>query len=285
MKKENRVLRILKTGFMIACILSLFSLPVTNGAMAKYEPPKAPKVLFFTANQDEIAPGDTVTLTWYVLNATSVDILGIEKVAECIWPLIGKTEVQPTKTSTYILTATGPGGTASASVTVNVIEETTPAIINSFAASAEEIDEGDEVTLEWDVSDASLVTIDSEEVEAKGTMVLTPSETTTYVLEAIGTDDVVVTESVTVTVIPKPEIISFESSATTVEKGTLVTLKWDTENATICEIVTDDGLKLANRPAEGQISITPNKTKTYTLIAYNVNEVTVEESITITVEE
>ncbi len=146
------------------------------------------------------------------------------------------------------------------------------------------IDEGNVVTLEWDVSDAVLVTLDSVEVEAQGSLELTPAETTTYVLEAVGTDGETVSESVTVTVIPKPEIISFTASSDTVEKGTLVTLSWETENVTYCEILTDDGLKLADRAPIGQVSITPNKTKTYTLIAYNVNEVTAEESITITVE-
>jgi len=283
MKKNKGILRNMKTGFMIACILSLFCLPLTS-VKALYEPPKAPKVLFFTASQNEIMPGETVTLTWYVLNASTVDILGIEKVEECIWPIVGKTEVNPTNTTTYVLTAKGPGGTASASVTINVIEEKTPAIINSFTASAEEIDEGNVVTLEWDVSDAVLVTLDSVEVEAQGSLELTPAETTTYVLEAVGTDGETVSESVTVTVIPKPEIISFTASSDTVEKGTLVTLSWETENVTYCEILTDDGLKLADRAPIGQVSITPNKTKTYTLIAYNVNEVTAEESITITVE-
>ncbi len=173
MKSKKSILGILKTGFMITCILSLICLPISNGAMASiYEPPKAPKVLFFTASQNEILPGDTVTLTWYVLNASTVDILGIEKVDECVWPLVGKTE----------------------------------------------------------------------------------------------------------------EIISFTASATSIEKGALVTLKWETKDATSCEIVTDDELKLTNRPIDGQIAITPNKSRTYILIAYNVNDVTAMESITINVE-
>lgn len=360
MKMKNSVFSIIKKSFLLTCILSLF-MSTTNIAMAAiYEPPKAPKVVFFTASEDNITAGDTVTLTWFVLNAKTVDILGMEKVVECVWPLVGKTEVKPTKTTTYVLTAVSDGGKASASVTINVKEKApavinsfeaseeeinkgdavtlawdvsdatsvsinssevktkdsmtvtpketstyvleatgedgkivsesitvtvnTPAVIGSFTASVEEIDEGESVTLDWNVSDAISVTINSLEVDDKGTMDVTPKKTTTYLLEAVGTDGVAVSESVTVTVIAKPEIKSFKASATTVEKGTLVVLKWDTENATSCEIVTNDGLKLMNRPADGQISITPNTTKTYTLIAYNANKVTVEESVTIVVE-
>lgn len=359
---KNSILCILKRSFLLTCILSLLS--VSTYAMAAiYEPPKAPKVVFFKASQDEIVSGDTVTLSWLVQNASTVDILGMEKVVECQWPLIGKTEVQPTKTTTYVLTATGAGGKASASVTINVKEKTSPAVINSFTVSENEIFEGDSTTLAWDVADAVSVSIDSTKVEPKGTLIVTPDvtttyvlqatgtdgkpvsksvtvtvnkktpaiiksftaseeevaegnkvtltwqvadavsvtlndakvagegtlelipeDTTTYVLKAVGTDGVEVTQSVTVTVIPNPEVKSFTASATNVERGTLVTLKWDTENATSCEIITDDGLKLSNRPADGQVSITPNSTKTYTLIAYNAKNVTAKQSITITVQ-
>lgn len=363
MKRKDSILKILRRSLVLACILSLFSMTALAEASVTYEPAKKPKVVYFLADKTEIEAGETVTLTWYVLNAAKVEITGIEKVAECEWPLMGKAEVQPERTTTYVLTATGAGGTTSATVTVNVKEKATPAVINFFTVSENEILEGESVTLSWDVSDAVTVTLNSSEVKAKGSMEVTPEvtttyvleavgtdgkpvsksvtvtviertpaviksftasedeiaegesvtlswvvedavsvtlndvkvnskgsmevnpkETTTYVLKAVGTDGVEVTESVKVTVIPAPVIKSFTASATTVEKGELVILRWNAENATYCEIVTNDGLKLASRPASGEIAITPNNTKTYTLIAYNAKNVTAKASLTITVE-
>ena len=283
MKRKSSFLSVLKRSLVLACILSLFSFS-TYSVSASFEQVLKPKIVFFKASKNNIEAGESVTLSWNVLNAYKVDILGIEKVVECVWPIVGKTDVQPSLTTTYILKATGYGGTVSASVTVNVNEKTSPAVINSFSVSEDEILEGDSTTLTWDVSDAISVTINGSEVEAKGSLEVEPSETTTYVLEAIGTDKLPVTKSVTVKVILNPVIKSFTATETEVEKGTLVILEWDTENAVSCEIVTDDGLILADRPADGQIGITPNSTKTYTLIAYNEKNVSTKSSITIVVE-
>ena len=179
--------------------------------------------------------------------------------------------------------ATGCNGeVVSKAITVNIVESL-PAVINVFTVSADEIYEGNTVTLEWDVTDATIVKIDSTEVKSSGAMDVTPKETTTYILSAKGTDGLVVSKSITVTVITAPKITSFKASATTVSKGKLVTLTWTTENTTECVILTDNGIKLPNRPTNGKISVTPNKTRTYTLVAYNENEVTDQQSITITV--
>jgi sugar lactone lactonase YvrE len=75
----------------------------------------APEVVSFTASPASIEEGGTSTLSWNVSNATSVNISGIGAVTA-----IGTTVVHPATTTTYTLTAIGPGGTVTRTVTVAV---------------------------------------------------------------------------------------------------------------------------------------------------------------------
>ena len=79
------------------------------------QPP--PQIAFFQANPGSIISGQCTTLEWgAVTNATEVHIdQGIGGVATP-----GNQSVCPATTTTYLMTATGPGGTATASVTVTV---------------------------------------------------------------------------------------------------------------------------------------------------------------------
>lgn len=238
---------------------------------------------YFNASDIAVVIGDTVELSWKTSNAKEVSIIGLEKTQEEGLPLCGSIETWPMETTTYVIRVTGKNDeVVSAAITVNIVESL-PAVINSFTASKEEINEGEIVKLEWDVADAVSVTINSSDVKANGSMDVTPSETTNYELIAVGTDGVAVSKSITITVLAGPKITSFTATETTVNKGKLVTLTWTTENTTDCVILTDDGIKLPNRPVNGKISVTPNKTRTYTLVAYNKEMVTAKQSITITV--
>jgi hypothetical protein len=358
----------LKIGFVIACIMTLFCANI-GAASAAYEPPKMPRVFSFKASSTNVTMGETVVLSWITANATSVEIIGLEKTPEEALPLIGSIEVWPLASTSYVLIAKGPGGVVSQTVTVNVeasgdveieyfkasssnillgetvtlswktccaksikiiglekepeetlplsgtlevfpmatttyilqavgfngemvtktvtvnVNQAKPAKIKYFTASPEECYEGEDVTLSWSVENAKAIAIRDLKtgLAATDSIVVNPTSTTTYVLEAYGYDGSHVTAEVTVNVKEKPVITSFTASATEVSKGQLVTLKWTTENATKCEIVTNDGLVLPNRPANGQISITPNHTRTFTLKAYDGDTVIAEQSITITV--
>jgi phospholipase C len=69
-----------------------------------------------SANPSTITAGNTSTLTWTTTNATTVSIdQGIGAVSSS-----GTTVVSPTNTTQYTLTATGLGGTTTASTTVTV---------------------------------------------------------------------------------------------------------------------------------------------------------------------
>jgi len=78
-------------------------------------PPPAPTASL-SANPDTIQSGQATTLTWQTQSATDINIEGVGAVEAS-----GSKTVSPTESTTYRLTAKGPGGTqeATARVTVN----------------------------------------------------------------------------------------------------------------------------------------------------------------------
>ena len=79
-------------------------------------PPAAPTINEFTAEPSSIERGQSSTLKWSTSNATQVSISpGIGTVQAS-----GTHAVYPNETTSYELTATGPGGSVNRSVTVNV---------------------------------------------------------------------------------------------------------------------------------------------------------------------
>ena len=87
-------------------------------------PPPAPSVAQFTAEPTSIQRGQTSTLRWEVSGSvTSVSInQGIGTVQST-----GSSRVNPSDSTTYTLTATGPGGTITGSATVDVSAPPPPA--------------------------------------------------------------------------------------------------------------------------------------------------------------
>jgi len=136
----------------------------------------------FSASSESIQKGQPVTLTWMVAEATEVNIEGIGKVKNS-----GSRTVKPSATgvTTFTLTATGPGGTKTEAVEVEVLGGPLPTIL--FNISSESIVNGQTITLSWQVSNATEVTIEGlGKVPAKGTKKLKPVETTEYKLIATG---------------------------------------------------------------------------------------------------
>jgi len=148
-----------------------------------------------SSSAGQIACGGSSRLTWSSTDAVGGQISGLGDVAAS-----GEREVQPKETTTYTLTATGPGGNATASTTVNV----GTAVQASLTVSPEEIRyrrKGDEVleqgtaTLAWSAVGADSASLDPfGSVSATGSRTLqaTPrktdpgpvDETVTYTLRA-----------------------------------------------------------------------------------------------------
>jgi len=139
--------------------------------------------------------GDSSQLNWTSSDAPHVEITPVGPVATS-----GQQTVQPTQTTTYNLTASGPGGTATSSATVNV----NTAIQANLGVSPAEVHykrDGDKVVLDnnpalnWTATNASTVSIDPlGTVSPSGTQNLqvapkmmglgTADQTLTYTLNA-----------------------------------------------------------------------------------------------------
>lgn len=92
-------------------------LPGATDAFSVTEPDGGAPFVRLVAAPDGVPPGGSATLSWKVDKATEVRIEpGVGAV-----PVTGTTVVSPAADTTYTLTATGPGGTRSASVTVAVV--------------------------------------------------------------------------------------------------------------------------------------------------------------------
>jgi len=89
----------------------------------------SPSIVSFTASASSVQQGQSVTLNWSVLNATSLSIApGPGTVTE------SSVSITPAATTTYTLTATNSNGSTSASVTVVVIAGTAVSVSISPAS-------------------------------------------------------------------------------------------------------------------------------------------------------
>jgi len=88
----------------------------SSGSTNSTDNTSAPVIDTFTATPETIDSGQISTLSWTTRNATSCTLNGMPVPDHWI------TTVTPETTTTYTLRATGPGGTASRSITVTVVE-------------------------------------------------------------------------------------------------------------------------------------------------------------------
>ena len=145
--------------------------------------PAPPSIATFSAQPASITAGQRTTLSWTTQGAADVELdqmLGVRAAS-------GSVEVSPSQTTTYNLTARGPGGAASAPVTVTVAQAGAPAI-TSFTATPPQIAPGGQTTLSWSVTNALTVLIDRG-IGAQGpsgSVTVSPATTTTYTLTANG---------------------------------------------------------------------------------------------------
>lgn len=112
--------------FYRACVLTAFAAaaltvgchhtPVVNTPPAAPPPPAAQPTVTLQANPASINKGDASTLSWSSTNATQ---LTIAPEVGAVAPE-GSTKVTPTDSTTYTITASGPGGSADSSVRVTV---------------------------------------------------------------------------------------------------------------------------------------------------------------------
>ena len=91
----------------------------------------------------------------------------------------------------------------------------------SFTASQTEIEQGLEISLNWAVRDAAVVTLNGNVVNPMAGVVVSPEETTTYTLEMQGRDGTTVRESIEVLVTRSEDVNRAEDATVTRDAGGL----------------------------------------------------------------
>lgn len=154
------------------------------------ERPAPPKILHFYAFPAECRPGDPVTICYGVENAERVAI--DPKVRELVPSFNRCFSVAPHKPAAYTLTAEGPGGQATAGLTIAVrgapqSAPETPALLELLSASSQEIAKGQQVTLCYVASNAVAVEVDPPVRQLPPhsfCFTLAPTQSTTFTVTA-----------------------------------------------------------------------------------------------------
>ena len=135
----------------------------------------------FSASNAQLNCGDSSQLKWTTTDAPAVQISNLGPVAAS-----GDQSIQPKQNTTYDLTATGPGGTATSSATVNVNTaiqanlQLAPGEVH-YRRIGEKVVQDEGSALSWSASNASAVSIDQfGTVDANGNrpLQITPKKTT-----------------------------------------------------------------------------------------------------------
>ena len=231
----------------------------------------APPTVGISANPVYIAEGGTTTLTWTSTDATSASINnGVGDVDAS-----GTTGVSPSGTGviTYIITVTGPGGTAQDSVDVTV----NPLPTVSIASDRTNIAISESATITWSSSDADTVSVQPIDSSAlSGSDVVTPAVTTTYTItasNAYGSREA----SVTI-MVDQSAAVTIQAAPTSIVNGSSSTLTWTSDGADTVSIDPGIGLVALN----GSLSVTPAAETQYTITATNAYG-SATDTVTITV--
>ena len=150
-----------------------------------------PPFVSFKADPPNIPFGGSVELSWDAVNAETVTIdQGIGAVA-----LTGSSTVSPLQNTVYTITARGPGGTATTYVAVKL-----PPVKVEISADPQHIQIGESATLSWTTLNGDSCSIEPGigTVALSGTQTVSPTENTTYTINATGPGEA---DSDTVTVV------------------------------------------------------------------------------------
>lgn len=229
--------------------------------------PDAPVCDSFSVSPTTIQEGQSATLTWSTSNASRVVIdNGVGEVSPT-----ASVSVTPLQTTTYTLSVFDASNVErdQCQATVTVIPQGTPApVCDFFRATPSTIMSGDTATLEWGTTNATAVSINNNigNVSVDGSLTVSPTVTTTYLLTVEGADNTQVDCQTTVIVSEDtvPVCVAFTAtpSALPVGGGT-VNFAWDVENADTITISPTIGQVAAT----GTASLTVIQSTTYTLTA------------------
>lgn len=235
-----------------------------------------------TASTLSAVEGDFVTLSWTTTNAQRIFLessLGEQIDLSGVSVASGSIDVAPAEDGiVYTMTAEGFGGPVTDSVTIAV---STNAKINSFNTSMFSIFAGDMVTLDWDISDATTVSLTAQGQTGPPRVIPTndalnasimdsPTETTTYTLKAAGANMSLVEQSITVDVYEPLAVTSFTADMDMITAGSSTMLRWQTTGATQIDVLDlTSGMMLPYTDlggGAGEVAVSPASSTTYLLV-------------------
>jgi tRNA A-37 threonylcarbamoyl transferase component Bud32 len=240
----------------------------------------APPIIELVANPRAITSGQEATLKWKTQNADKIRIE--PDIGEV--PAIGSQSVAPTRSVSYLITATGPGGTESKSVLVTVI---VPGPVIEITASHDVITPRHPTVLRWNVRHADKVRIEPGigDVPSTGTRIVAPEKSVKYVVTATGVGGTA-QRSVELIVAPKPTppsggtrtarvpivvepapapapTLTLTAKPQVIQAGEEAVLEWEAQNAFNVRIEPDLGVF----PLTGRVKVKPTKSVTYSATA------------------
>jgi len=231
-----------------------------------------PTITSFTISPNNIAQGNSATLSWSTTGATSASI--DQEVGDV--STSGSRSVSPSATTTYTLTAENSHGATTQSVSITV----RPLPTVSIESDPEAINSGSSAKLSWSSNNATSLSIDQGigSVAQSGSTTVTPDVTTTYTITATNANGSN-TDSITVAVNQLPDV-SISLSDNPIIVGNPTTLTWSTDYADSIIITPDIGI--GPDQLNGSMSLSPAETTTYMITATNTFG-SVAESVTLTV--
>ena len=243
---------------------------------------KGPVITSFTADRTEVQAGDVVTLTVAVENASS---LVLDPGANKLRPVSHSFQISLKGTVELVLTASrsvgglGWGPSAQARLTIHVTPR--PPLVK-LSASPAQVLPGGLATLSWDATPATSVSLSAGttnlgEYPVKGSLQVTPSATTSYLLQGHGTPDPL-PATVAVRVVPLPSVhLSADKTITTA--GDAVTLSWSGTGATGYSL--DNGI--GSLGGATSIVVRPAQTTTYKVTAFGPASGATSDAVTVTI--
>ena len=221
------------------------------------------QILTCTATPMNIIQGESATIVYATVNATSVTVSnGVGSVSTN-----GSFVVSPTTTTSYTITAANAGGSTTCSVSVQVTPGAAPQIIR-FTANPTSITQGATSTLVWQVQNATTVTITPgiNSVPLIGTQDVTPQQTQTYTLTATNSyGSVNATATITVTP-PTPPPVNNPPSITSFTANPPVSPSPGSPVVLTCLAKNASSVSVSGAPAlnaNGSVTVNPQTTTTY----------------------
>lgn len=230
------------------------------------EPPVSP-VCTISVSPTSVVRGGQVTVTWNTTNTNTFRIPGIQSDT---LPLSGSRTVTIDQNTSFVGTATGPGGTANCQATVTILVVDAPTCTVSVSPTT--VQRGGQVTVSWNTTNTNTFRIpgvDSATLPLSGSRTLTINENTTFTGTATGSNNQTATCAATVTVSDLPPTIqcTMNISKSKVNKGESALVTWTSTGAT--SVIFS---KLTGADLNGSQEVRPNERTQYSGVFTNGSE-------------